>query len=66
MKERMIESLAREALDVGLDAMCAYVQDELGVNDGGVAGIVFTAHPTIDAMRTLLIEYIIIEMENKE
>ena len=66
MRERMIDSLAREALDLGLDAMCAYIQDQLEVTDGGVAGIVLAAHPALDAMRTLLIEYITIEMENRE
>jgi len=66
MRERMIDALAREALDVGLDAMCAHVQQHMGIDDGGIASIVFTADPALDALRELLIRYIELELENKE
>jgi hypothetical protein len=66
MRERMIDALAREALDVGLDAMCAHVQDHMGIDDGGIASMVFAADPALDALRELLIRYIELELENKE
>jgi hypothetical protein len=59
----MIDALAREALDVGLDAMCVHVQQHMGIDDGGIASIVFTAHPTLDALRELLIRYIELEQD---
>jgi hypothetical protein len=66
MKEQMIKSLAYDALDVGLNSMCEYIQEQLNVTDGGLAGMVFAFDSRLNGLRKMLIEYIELELENKE
>lgn len=65
MRDRMIRSLALEALNVGLDAMCSHVQDELGVTDGGIASLHF-ANLDANPLLSLLIDYIEHEMDERK
>lgn len=52
-----IERLAEDALNV----MCAYVREQIGQTDGGVAGMFWDN----ERMRSIIVDYVATEISNR-
>lgn len=61
MSQHDIDSMLDEAVEAALNAGCLYIQERIGQNDGGTAGVFFSGDATRQPIREQFAEYFDLE-----
>jgi hypothetical protein len=56
LNESYLDQFINEAYEAGINASCEYIQNELKITDGGIAGICFSKE--VETFKDRLREYI--------